>query len=221
MKNNILIVCLIVLLLLGCSNKKEVKVKAKKVIDKEIITEEEKVDEYVDNNPIKLSLFVDKKKVSEYKSPMTIYTDIASLECYYTEDNNIIDGKFKDVFNHYYGNYQNIDSYKIGYHIKFSTTNGEVSKYIYSPFDVESFFNYIQIYLYDDIHQDGGWYDHVSKEEYNDNTLLTSIKLTASTDIDKVNSNIEVMVFSYKKGDINGNGEYMGNSKYSVIIGRQ
>lgn len=212
----IIYICLIILLLTGCNSKKEVKVEAKKIIDNKI---EEKIKEqYTDTNPIKLSLYVDKKKISEYISPMTIYKDIVSLECYFTEDDIINKGSFKDVFNNYYQNYQNIDDYRIGYYIHFKTTTSEISKYIYSPSDVESFFNYVQIYLYDDINQDSSWYDHVSKEEYNEKTLLTSIKLTASTDIDKVESDIEVTAFSYKKEDINDKGEYLGDSKYQVTI---
>ena len=218
MKNKIILL-LVVLLLVGCSNKKEVKVESKKIIDEEITKNEKEV--YVDTNPIKLSLYVDKKKINEYNSPMTIYKDIVSLECYYTEDNSIIDGKFKEVFNKYYANYQNIEEYKIGYYIRFNTSDGEVSKYIYNPSDVESFFNYIQVYLYDDVHQESSYYSHVTKEEYNDNTLLTSIKLTASTYIDRVNSDVEVTAFTYKKEDINDKNEYIGKSKYKVIIKRQ
>lgn len=220
MKKKVVIICIVALCLVGCSNKKEIKVKEKKVIDQDAI-KEEKVNEYIDNNPIKLALFVDNKKISEYSSSMTIYEDIVSLECYYTEDDSIIDGKFKDVFNHYYNNYKDIDNYKIGYHIKFNTSDGEISKYIYKPSDVESFFNYIQVYLYDDVHQDDSWYDHISKEEYNDSTLLTSIKLTASMYIDRVNSDVEVIAFSYKNGDIDSNGKYLGNSKYRVVIKHQ
>ena len=217
MKKRIILIIVCLLLFSGCNNKKEVRVKAKKIIDKEIVNNEDN-NKYVDNNPIKLSLYVDKNKVSEYNSPMTIYKDIVSLECYYTEDNRIIDGKFKDVFNKYYSNYQNIDEYRIGYYIKFNTTDGEVSKYIYRPSDVESFFNYIQVYLYDDVHQESSYYSHVTNEEYNDNTLLTSIKLTASMYIDRINSDVEVSVFTYKKDDINDKGEYIGNSKYKVLI---
>ena len=219
MKKNILIICIIVLLLAGCTEKKkEVSVKSKEITPKEIVPEKE---EYIDTNPIKLSLYVDKKKVSEYVSSMPLYKDIVSLECYFTEDDNIKAGKFKEVFNDYYNKYQNISEYKIGYYIKFNTKDKEISKYIYRPSDVEEFFDYIQIYLYDDVHQEDGFYDHISNEEYNDKTLLTSIKLTGSTYIDKVNSDVEVTVFTYKASDINSNKEYIGNSKYKVLIKRQ
>ncbi|MEE3343291.1 MAG: hypothetical protein VZS44_04285 [Bacilli bacterium] len=216
MRRIILFSIIFFLLLSGCNNRKEVRVEAKKIIDKEVVK-----DKYVDNNPIKLSLYVDKNKIANYKSPMTIYKDIVSLECYYTNDDKIIDGKFKDVFNSYYSKYRDIDKYKIGYYIKFSTVDGEISKYIYRPSDVDSFFNYIQVYLYDDIHQGDGYYDHISNEEYNDDMLLTSIKLTASMYIDKVSSDIEVSVFTYLASDIDDKGQYRGNSKYKVVISKE
>ena len=74
--------------------------------------------------------------------------------------------------------------------------------------------------MYDDIHQTADYYDHISQEEYTDNTLLTSIKLTASTYIDKVNSDIEVTSFTYIKSDINEKREYIGTKKYKVTITR-
>ena len=217
MKKKLLIYIIVLLLLAGCNTKKEVNVKSKTITPKQAEEIEEK-EEYIDTNPIKLSLYVDKKKITEYPSSMPIYKDIVSLECYFTEDNTIPSGKFKDVFNEYYNKYQDISEYKIGYYIKFNTTDGKFTKYIYRPSDIESFFNYIQVYLYDDVHQDDGFYDHISNEEYNDNTLLTSIKLTASTYIDKVNSDIEITAFTYKKSDLNENNEYIGNSKYTVLI---
>ena len=173
--------------------------------------------EYVDDNPIRLSLYLNKRRVSEFVSPMKIYTDIVSLECYYTEDDSIIDGNFKNVFNSYYGKYEDISNYKIGYRVKFDTTDGNFDVYIYRPRDVESYFNYIQTYLYDDIHQNSSWYSHLEDANYTDDNRLTSIKFTASTYIDKVISDIEVTAFTYCDKDID-NGIYMGNSKYTVII---
>jgi hypothetical protein len=196
-----------------------------KVEDKTVTSDHEEevvevVEEKKDDNPIKLALYINGKKVDSYSSPMTIYTDIVSLECYYTDEDEIVSGNFKDVFNKYYSNYVDIDKYKIGYKIMFDIPNETVTRYIYRPGDVFDYFNFIQTYLYDDIHQDSSWYSHVEDSEYNDNTLLTSIKLTASTDIDKVSSSIKITVFSYDSDDINDKGEYIGNNSYTVVINR-
>lgn len=216
-----ILVVIMIILLIGCTNNKEIDNSIK---NGSVITKEENIDieeEVIkDNNPIKLALYVDRKKVSSYNSTFPLYKDIVSLECYYTNDDSVISGNFRDVFNSYYSNYQNIDKYKIGYRIKFDIPGETVIRYIYRPSDVLDYFNYIQTYLYDDIHQDSSWYSHVEDENYNDNTLLTSIKLTGSTDIDKVSSDIEIMVFSYTKDDINVNNEYVGNNYYTVFIKR-
>ena len=215
----LIIMFFIMFLLVGCNSNNKNKVNDKDINIKDEVKKEEKIeDKYVDNNPIKLSLYVNKNKIKDFNSPMNIYTDIVSLECYYTEDDRVIDGKFSDVFSNYYSKYTNIDNYKIGYRVKFSTSDGEFDKYIYRPRDVESYFNYIQTYLYDDIHQSSSWYSHLEDNNYTENSRLTSIKFTASTYIDRVTSNIEVTVFTYIDSDINEKGEYMGNSKYTVII---
>ena len=214
-------VVIMIILLIGCTNNKEID---NDVEDSSAIKEEKNLDteeEVIkDINPIKLALYVDRKKVSNYNSTFPLYKDIVSLECYYTNDDNVISGNFRDVFNSYYNNYQDIDKYKIGYRIKFDIPGGTVIRYIYRPSDVLDYFNYIQTYLYDDIHQDSSWYSHVEDKNYNDNTLFTSIKLTGSTDIDKVSSDIEIMVFSYTKDDININNEYVGKNYYTVLIKR-
>ena len=211
---------LVILLLCGCENKIDNSVDTK---DKEIINDSVEVvedEQPKEVNPIKIGLFVngEKKDIVNVKFPTL--ADIISLECYYTDDNNVISGNFKDVFNHYYGLYEDISEYKIGYRIKFSTTDGEFDNYIYRPRDVESFFNYIQVYLYDDIHQESSWYSHVEEKDYNDNTLLTSIKLTGSVYMDRVSDDVEVTVFSYKDGDIDSDGKYTGNNMYTMIIRR-
>ena len=212
------IVFLLVLCGCGVNNNKTVKEKSDDNKEKREVVTTVVQDTYVDNNPIKQALYIDKIKQVNYDSPMTIYKDIVSLECYFTDDDKLINGNMKEVFNNYYSKYQNILEYRIGYHIKFTTTDGEVDKYIYNPSDVESFFNYIQVYLYDDIHQNSSWYSHVTKEEYNSNTMLTSIKLTASTDIDKVIGDVKVSSFTYIKEDIDSKGSYKGKNEYTVII---
>ena len=186
-KNKIVFILLSLFFVVACKDarKNETSTISEKDVKDEVITS---VDEYKDTNPIKLSLYVNKSRVSEFKSSMNIFEDIVSLECYYTEDNMITDGKFKDVFNSYYTKYSNIDDYRIGYRIKFDTSDGNFDKYIFRPSDVYNYFDYIQTYLYDDIHQDSSWYSHVEDGAYNDNTLLTSIKLTASKYIDRVTS---------------------------------
>lgn len=219
-----LLICFIVIITLtGCSlsEKKENKPQKEKIYEE---TEKDYVDPYLDDNPIILGLYQNnngtRNLITSYTSPLTIYQDIASFEVYYTKE-AIITGSQKNLWNQYYQTYQDIDSYKIGYHIKFETTSGTIEKNLLMPSDVESFFDYIQVYLYDDINQNSGWYSHITQAEVTDTTTLTSIKLTASTKIDKVTSPIILTVFTYNSDDFDENNHYRGNSSYQITINRQ
>ena len=220
--NKRLLLLLVVLLVTGCSFiNKENHSKTKKIQEKPV---PDYVDPYIDENPIKIGLYWSQSGtrtlMTSYDSPCTQYQDIISFEVYYTNEPTLI-GKQPDLFNQYYQTYQGIESYKIGYHILFDIGDEKINKTILKPSDVNSFFDYIQIYLYDDIHQDGGWYDHISEEEMTDQTLFTSIKLTASTKIDEITSPITLVAFTYDNDDFDEDGNYRGKSSYQVIINKK
>lgn len=223
MIKKILIYSVVTIVLTACSilENKERKPQQEKVYEK---IEQDYVDPYVDENTIVLGLYQNRNGtrslITSYDSPLTIYQDIASFEVYYTKEATII-GNQKNLWNQYYQTYQDIDSYKIGYHINFETTSGTIDKTILMPSDVESFFDYIQIYLYDDINQNSSWYSHITQSEITDTTKLTSIKLTASTKIDEVISPITLTVFTYDNDDFSEDNHYRGNSSYKIIINRK
>lgn len=180
---------------------------------------------YIDNNPIKIGLYKyygrykNRELITEYTETWTYHKDISSFEVFYTNDSSITGNYFQDTFKEYYDKYENIDNYKIGYLISFITNNGEIKKMILSPKDTEDFFDYLEIYLYDDYHrQKGVWYSHTTEEEYNDETLLTSIKLTAGKNIADIISDISLTVFTYDYDDFDEENNYRGNSKYSIIV---
>lgn len=222
-KTIILTVILTVLLITGCNSKtssnEEKETNTKKQI-KEI------KETYKDNNPIKLGMYLytdsktNRKLTSEYSTNWYLNVDLLSLEVYYTIDDEIPSSNQKQVWDNYYQKYQNIDNYRIGYKIEFTTTEGEFSKTILSPNDSDEIYDYIQIYLYDDINQTSSWYDHIDKDEYNESTLITSIKLTGSTKTDKITSDITLTAFTYDSDDFDENNEYRGISKYTTTIKR-
>ena len=47
---------------------------------------------------------------------------------------------------------------------------------------------YLEVYLYDDIHQDGGWYYHLTASTSNEQSVISSFKLTAGKGIYSVES---------------------------------
>lgn len=218
-----IVLLLTILLITGCNTKplqqKENKTKSNKIV-------EEEKNNYIDNNPIKLGMYLytnsstNRKLISEYYTNWILNVDLLSLEVYYTTDNEIPGTNQKQLWNNYYNNYQNIDNYRIGYKIEFIAEDQQISKIILSPQDTEEIYDYMQIYLYDDINQTSNWYDHIDKNEYTENTLLTSIKLTGSTKTDKITSDITLIVFTYDDDDFDENNEYRGISKYTTIIKR-
>ena len=60
----------------------------------------------------------------------------------------------------------------------------------------------------------------IDKDEYNESTLITSIKLTGSTKTDKITSDITLTAFTYDSDDFDENNEYRGISKYTTTIKR-
>lgn len=185
----------------------------------------EELETYKDENPIKLGLYKyygrnkDRKLITEYTAPWTYHKDISSFEVFYTNEESINGNYLQDTFKEYLNTYTNIENYKIGYIISFITINGEINKTILSPTDTEEFFNYLEVYLYDDYHREKGvWYSHTTEEEYNDETLLTSIKLTAGKNISEIISDISLTAFTYDYDDFDDYGNYKGISKYTIIV---
>jgi len=227
---NLLIIIFMLLVLGGCSKeeKKEKDDNASLEFEDLIVDEKDLVDEYVDDNPIDFGIYMyygshtERKLLEEYTTNWVANVDLCSLEIYYTTDDFIPGTNQKALWNHYVNNYEDIDEYRIGYIIDFETANeGRIEKYILSPKDTDSIFGYIQIYLYDDIHQkDGAWYSHITEEEYNSESILSSIKLTGSSKTSEISSDIKLTVFTYDDDDFDSDNKYRGISKREIIIKR-
>lgn len=203
------------------NNDKDVTIKKDNI--KSDLTEE--LEKYKDENPIKLGLYKyygrgkNRELIKEYSNNWTYHNDISSFEVFYTNEESINGNYLQDTFKEYLNTYTNIENYKIGYIISFITINGEINKTILSPKDTEEFFNYLEVYLYDDYHREKGvWYSHTTEEEYNDETLLTSIKLTAGKNISEIISDISLTAFTYDYDDFDDYGNYKGISKYTIVV---
>ena len=218
MKKYIVIV-LCLFLLVGCSKKEEIVNDNIEEKGEETITEEPK-DEYIDDNPIKVGLYMNGKLMNEYNKSFIANADIASFDVYFTNETDVGSSNTKNNFNKYYQNYSGIEKYKIGYYVSFEADGKKHEKVVLDP-DVEFALSpYIYLYLYDDIHQpDGSWYSHVTKEEFNDNTILSSIKLYLAEKGNEITSPITIEVFTYDgEEDFDEEGYYRGVSSHKVII---
>lgn len=213
-------------LIVGCSNKENnnLNTNVNKNEKEEILQENEnEVEDKIEEDKIEIGMYLYNNKtrtlLDNYKTQFILNQDLLSVEVYNVEKEELEVGSQKELWNKYYEQYKDINP-KVAYHIKFSTVDsGIIDKTIYSPKDTEQIYDYMQIYLYDDINQlDNTTYTHITEEEISDDTILTSIKLTGSTKTDSINSDIELSAFMYtdKSVDIDDT-----NNKYKIIISRK
>lgn len=177
---------------------------------------------YKDDNPIKVGLYVDEYLSKEYTTTKTNMQDITVFNIYYTNKEKLENNYIKYNFNKYYNEYENIDKYKIGFIISFSVNDKTYHEQILTPDCEYLFAPYIYIYLYDDIHQTPNtWYSHLLKEEVNDDTIYSSIKLFKADHANEITSPITLSVFTYDKDDFDNNHNYIGSSIYTTTINIQ
>lgn len=165
-----------------------------------------------------------RKKINgSFESEWIQGQDISSFEAIASDTESIsTDGRyFQDLWKAYWEPFENHEDCKIGYYVRFDLKSGEtVSKTILVPEDVEDYKNYIENYLYDDIHQvPGQWYSHLLDEEVNEETVITSIKFTAGKDIAEVEDEILLTAFVYySDDDFDDEGNYIGDTSCTIKI---
>lgn len=228
MKNKILF-CLLILCC-GCSvfNRKEEPKKELKDNVKEEIKEEDipKEPEYVDDNNTPIGLYERNgsklKLLSEFNSKIQVKKDIKTFQAFPSKESEI-NHSGKRYADYYFEKYNEVNQdrkYKTGFNLKYTLNDGtEISQNIFGPSTTQTNYDYIEIYLYDAYkHRNDSFYSHIEERDYNDETIITSIKLTAGSKFNDIKSKIVLTVFTYDEDDFDENNEYRGNSKYSVVI---
>ena len=211
-----------IIFLSACTIKKQEEV----IESQQNQTSEEQKEQYIDENKVRLGIFLyDNNYKNKHVLEDTYYTDliknkdIGSFEIFLTDEKIINGTNFKNTWNNYYSKYENIENIKIGFNIKFILEDGTQYNSNYFEPDTFRYGEYFYTYLYDDIHQkDGAYYSHI--ENMTEETTITSIKIFASENIDKVGS-IILSAFTYdSQDDFDENGNYRGNSLYVIRIKR-
>ena len=217
MKKLITIV-IILLTLCGCTNKKETKQEPKKLEKKEEIIK----DTYKDNNTTPIGIYNLQgntlTKLTKINKTPIVEQDLGVFQIYPSNEDSInLNKAFGLSFYDEWIKYNNI---KLGFNIKFTLSNGQnISYNIFSPENTFDQWEYLMNYLYDDYNNFGkSFYSHIEKEEFNENTLVTAIKIQSSYSVDQIASKITLTVFTYDTEDDFENNEYRGNSKYSMDI---
>jgi hypothetical protein len=159
--------------------------------------------------------------VSSFDEPWEKGKDITCFEVLATKTASLPSGNYRSLFNRYWSELPDSENLKIGYELNIKLTSGEIlSGTIRTPDDTLIFFDYIEVYLYDDVHQiEGAWYSHVEMKDLKENTLLTSAKLTAGKQLEEVES-ITFAAFTYAgETDFNAaTGKYIGGNKYGIAV---
>lgn len=213
---------LIILISTGCE---------KDVIENKKIetTNKEETVEILDDNPIKIGIYNRNSNgyhliKNEISLPWNQYKDIIVFKILPTNEEYINGWYMQDIFPKYWNNYDNIDDYKIGFTLKYTTKDGDFTWNIIKPSDrMYNVFNFVQLYVYDDVTpKKGSWYDHLDDHEITNDVRFTSIKLCASTFINEIIEPMELTVFTYNdSNDFDPEtGLYRGNSSYTIKINK-
>ena len=225
----ILSIFLILLLVIGCSKKENNN--ELKDIDKPLELESdeviEEVEKYVDDNPIKIAFYNGKngvyKRLDRYESTVKEMEVINTFSIILSNDEEVQGNSIKSLYNELKNNYSNIDNYKIGFNVKFTLIDGRViNENVFKPLSYGDygFSHYLYAWIYDDVNTTG-WHSHIEVDEYNDNTVMSSIKLMWGRTSNEIASDIELTVFTYDEDDFDVDGNYRGVSKFTTVIERR
>lgn len=218
MKKIILLIT-IIFILTSC-HKENNELKNESNISNNNIEIEEEIETYKDENPVKVALYENSKKVTSYSTTLREKKDIASFDVYYTDIDKVTSSNTKTNYLKYYNEYENLNNHKNGFYISFEVEGKKMESLILDAKGTYSLQPYMYVYLYDDINQDPNtYYSHLKKEDMNDNTIISSIKLYLAYEVDKITSPITLTVFTYDTlDDFDESNLYRGNSSYTIEI---
>lgn len=212
-----IVIILLLITLTGCNDKRENKVR--KVDNIEVIDNKGYENEYNDTNPIKVGLYYNNKLVKETSFTKANHKEVGVYNAYYTNKDKVESDSVKNNWYRYYKQYNDIKEYKTGFYVSFEVDGKKYEQTILDPSSKHKLTPYLYIYLYDSYnYKPGTTYTHLEVGDVTDKTVYTSIKVYLAQEGSKISSPITLEVFTYKDGDINENGYYRGNSKYSMTI---
>jgi hypothetical protein len=159
-----------------------------------------------------------RKRITEFSAKRTAKTDIDCFEVLASDAELVSGASFKSIWNESWNAHGENDGTKVGFHLTFTLSDGtEISQTIRKPGDAKYFYDFLEVYLYDDIHQTG-WYSHLEDGDMKEETMITSIKLTSGSRIGEV-GDIFLTAFLYTGDDcFDEEGNYIGTVQQTVKI---
>ncbi len=159
-------------------------------------------------------------RLSEFSSVRTAKKDIDCFEIMAATEDKLTGSSFRTIWKQAWDLHGDNEGAKIGFWIDFSLPKGmRVHRQILKPSDAKAFYDYLEVYLYDDVHQTPGvWYTHLEDKDMTEETVITSIKLTSGSKIADV-GDITLTAFIYQGEDcFDERGEYIGQVYDSIVI---
>lgn len=216
-----IVLCLLFLIICGCENLNNL------ASSNNVVTDKVEQPEYIDKNPVKISMYIDNAfggldiARDEFHDTWRPKRDIVILSSLYSQEEVIAEDYFQNMWKNAALKYDNYEQYKTGWYINFKLKDSTIiDQMIKSPTDVEYFYDYLELYLYDSANQPiGTWYSHLTAEDMKDNTILTTLKLTAGSKFDQIESPITISVYTYDDlEDFDNAGKYRGNSLSTIKV---
>jgi hypothetical protein len=205
----------------------------KKNIDENIEIEnteieiEETIEEpkYKDENQVPISLYIEQGdqlvKISEYSCDWSPENVLNLFYAIPSTEESISSYNFDSMWKEKIAAYPNGDKCRIGYQVSFKYEDGETYTYnLKCPDDTYFTFPKVMTYLYDDVNLvPGKPYYHITQDVMYDYTIASSIKLVGDVDSDKIEGPITLTAFCFdSEDDFDEEGNYRGNSKYTITI---
>lgn len=174
-------------------------------------------------------------KVTSISKEWSEYEDLEAFGAFATSEASFSFSSETQAHNDIWNSTSTEKTYKIGYELSFDVNGEHKIITILKPGDIEnnpdlyngdypddgdysSITGYMGAWVYDDMHQDGGFYIHVTQAEVTDETLLTSIKLRPTPQSHMI-ENLVLKGFSYSSPDeFDQSGHYAGNYASTVTI---
>ncbi len=148
--------------------------------------------------------------------------DIGSFEVI-ASDEALLDGSFfGDIFGAAWKRYPDADACKIGYTLRYTLDDGTEIRYtMLSPKYIEHT-EFIEVWLYDDYHRKPHqFYSHLKNSQMKKDTLITSIKLTAGKQIDRVTDLWLTAFICSSLDEFDADRNYIGNTLCTIHILRE
>jgi len=157
--------------------------------------------------------------LTEFSASRTAKKDIDCFEVLATDAPRAEGSSFSAIWTEAWNSHPDGEGARIGFHIAFTLTDGtQISQTVRKPSDAKGFYDYLEVYLYDDIHTGGGWYSHLEDSNINEETVITSIKLTSGSKITEV-GDIRLTAFIYNgEACFDADGDYIGEVLQTLVI---